>query len=241
MPGVFALLLSLFMGAALPATPEQDVQRYLAIFKGSDSHERSVEDLAWKGISDRRLYNLIEKRLLAEAPTAAKSSRENKDRVARYLRALGFSGDFKYRATIKRFMNDPVYARYADQAFKDIPYYARWNPVIAERSSWDPKLDDDANRVMNMLHSDDLLLARIGAKRVYFGTTDNAVLELLASRLRECYPRSWDGEEADAVAWMAKALGHADRERYRSLLESATTSPTRGVRNQAASALRQNR
>jgi len=236
-----ALLVSICAGATFAATPDEDVQRYLEIFKGDPRiHGMACEDLAWKGISDPRLFDLLEQRILAEEK-AARDSRPDKDRIARYMRALGFSGQMKYRPTLSRFGLDVVYMRYAGQAIDDLPQYARWNPQISAREKFDPALGDDANRVMNMLRSDDLLLQRIGAKRVYFGVTDDAVLEMLAARLKEAYPRSWEGDEADAVAWMAKALGHAAREKYRSLLEEVQSSPTRGVRNQAASALRQNR
>jgi hypothetical protein len=238
---VLAAAFSILAGPALAASPEEDVQRFIAIFQQSDAtaQNRAVEDLAWMGLSDLRLFDPIEQRILAEE-RAARESRAEKDRIARYMRALGFSGRPKYRSTLNRFTLDQVYMRYADQAIKDLPYYQRWNPIISARADWDPNLSDEANRVMNMLRSDDLLLQRIAAKRVWFGIQDEPALDLLAARLRDAYPKEWQGEEADSVAWMAKALGRADKGKYRSLLDEVVAgSPTRGVRNQAASALRQ--
>jgi hypothetical protein len=242
MRSILAFILSLLLVApALAATPDEDVDHYLGIFQGdSRIHNMTVQDLGWKGISDTRLFDLLEQRVLSEQQ-AARASRAEKDRIAHYIRALGFSGQRKYRPTLSRFGLDADYMRTANLALGDLPQYERWNPVISARATFDPSLSDDANRVMNMLRSDDVLLQRIGAKRVYFSVKDDAVVAFLATRLKEEYPKPWQGEEADAIAWMTKALGHVAKDRYRSLLEEVMQgAPAYGVRKQAGSALKQN-
>ncbi len=122
----------------------------------------------------------------------------------------------------------------------DLPDYSRWNPVISNRSSFDPKLSDDVNRVANMLRSDDLLLLRVGAKRVYFESKEDVLLELLAQQLRANYARRDlnDRERADSVAWLAKALGSSRNDKYTPLLqEVAGKSPTPIVARHAGDAL----
>src|SRR5262245_7919050 len=212
-----ALLLSLCASGALAATADEDLKHYLDIFQGDTGHERAVEELAWKGISDPRLYDVIEQRLLKDAE-AARRDREAKGRVARYIRALGFSGQEKYLPTIQRFDGDITYARYAKTALEDMPNYARWNKLIGDRAAFDPKLSDDSNRVMNMLRSGDPLLEKIGAKSVYFRDHDPAVVDLLAQKVRERY-RVSDLANADTNAWMVKGLGRAGRDKYLDLLE----------------------
>ena len=232
---VFAAI-SLLAGAAGAATPEEDVQRYIAVFQGNDAalHNKSVEELGWMGLSDPRLFDIIERRLLAEHDRA-RPERAEKDRVARYFRALGFSGQAKYQRTLVKFTSDSVYHRYATQALNDLPHYERWNPVISSRASFDPAVSDDVNRVRNMLRAQDLLLVRVGAKRAYF-QPDEAILDVIAERVRGQYSAS-DPEHVDAVAWMVKALGKTRR--HDALLEQVKASaPDRKVRNAADSALR---
>src|SRR4051812_28755760 len=106
---LFAALL--FSSAALAATPEEDLTRYIAIFSGETrGHNDAVESLAWMGISDPRLYDIIEKRVLEEADKV-KLDRNELGRVQRYLRALGFSGQAKYANTIQKYAVEKVYER----------------------------------------------------------------------------------------------------------------------------------
>src|SRR5207247_1034579 len=91
-----------------------------------------------------------------------------------------FSGQPKYVPTIEKFLKDNTYERYAGEALKDLPRYQKWNPIIANRSTFDPTYSDDANRVMNMLRSDDILLQRVGAKRIFHGVREDYLLQYLA-------------------------------------------------------------
>jgi len=234
---VIALLC--FASGAPAATPEEDVQRYVAIFRQADAaaHNKAVEELASMGLSDPRIYDPLEKRILAEHK-AVEAERAEKDRVARYIRALGFSGQEKYLPTLRSFLGNPVYERYAKDALQQQPDYQRWNPIISSRASFDPQLSDDDNRVMNMLRSDDLMLMRIAAKRVYFAPNDQALAQI-AEQVRKRYLQS-DPERVDAVAWLVKALGRTIA--YDDLLQEVKASaPDRKVRNAADSALRRKR
>jgi hypothetical protein len=208
----------LMSGLAMAASWEDDVARYVAIFSGDTSgHNDAVETLAWMGISSPRVYDLLERRLLNEAQ-GAKTSKEDKNRVARYIRALGFSGQTKYTQTISKYVGDKVYERYASTALEDLRNYQKWNPVIANRATFDPQYSDDVNRIRNMLKSDDMQLKRIGAKRIYFANQDDILLEVLSKELQTNYQKA-EGEDIDAVAWMVKALGHAKNPKYRPLIE----------------------
>jgi len=222
-----AIALLCIAPVAAAATLEEDVQRYIAVFQGSDAaeHNRAVEELAWMGISDPRLFDMLEQKILAENVAAA-STRAEKDRVARYVRALGFSGQEKYLPTLRRFADDAVYGRYARDALTQRPQYEKWNPIISNRATWDPALSDDDNRILNMLRSDDLLLMRVAAKRAYFAPNDRvlaqvaeqlrnryATLDSIAEQVRQRYPTDKHSvfvelrASIDALQWMIKALG----------------------------------
>jgi hypothetical protein len=221
---IVSLLTAFFVsGAALAATAEEDVTKYTAIFNGDAAwHNNAVESLAWMGISDTRLYDVIEQRLLKEAPIA-KGNNDEKNRVARYIRALGFSGQDKYFTTISRLVADRVYERYAQQALKELPQYKNWNPIISNRATFDPKYSDDVNRVANMLRSNDLQLKKIGAKRVYFAHKDDVLLDLLSKDMLRIYPIVTDDEDVDTAAWLVKALGSAKDPKYRAAIQEVAS------------------
>lgn len=224
---------------ACAASLEDDVLFYVSTFNGETGlHSSASEKLGFAGISDVRVFDIVEKLLLRDAPTVP-SDRENKLRVAYYIRALGFSGQSKYIPTLRGFKGDLVYELYAKNALEDMPNYQKWNPVIANRASFDPKYSDDVNRVINMLKSDDLMLKRVGAKRVYFANKDEVLLELLAKDLKANYTRDMpDSESNDWLAWVVKGLGSAKLERFRSLIQDVfDSSPNPKVRQHARLAL----
>jgi len=226
---ILAFLASLiFSGIAAAASLEEDTQRYIQIFSGGKNlHSDAADTFSWMGLSDTRLFDIVE-RLLLEDAAAARDNRSERNRVARYIRSLGFSGQTKYEPTIKKFLGDLPYERFARAALQDLPDYNKWNPIISNRSSFDPKFSDDVNRVANMLRSDDLLLLRVGAKRVYFDSKEDVLLELLARQLRANYARSDlnDRERSDSVAWLAKALGSSKNDKYVALLQEVEKKAT---------------
>jgi len=219
---ILAFLASLiFANVAVAASVEDDTQRYIQIFSGEKKlHSDAADTFSWMGLSDTRLFDIVERRLLEDAD-ASRDNRNERNRVARYIRSLGFSGQTKYEPTIKKFLGDAGYDRFARVALQDLPDYNKWNPIISNRSSFDPKFSDNVNRVANMLRSDDLLLQRVGAKRVYFDSKDDILLELLAQKLRTNYARTDlnDRERSDSVAWQAKALGSSKNDKYVALLQ----------------------
>ena len=230
----------IFSNFAAAASLEDETQRYIQIFSGEKRlHNDAADTFSWMGLSDTRLFDIVERRLLEDAD-AAQSDRSERNRVARYIRSLGFSGQSKYEPTIRKFLASVPYRRFAEAALAHLPQYNKWNPVISNRSSFDPKFSDDVNRVANMLRSDDLLLLRVGAKRVYFESKEDVLLELLAQQLRANYARTDlnDRERSDSVAWLAKALGSSRNEKYTALLqEVAGKAPTPVVARHATEAL----
>ncbi len=233
MKKMFALLASFaFIGAAGAASLQDDADRYVQVFNGDkSSHSDAADTLAWMGLSDPRLFDAIERLVLADYQ-AARNDRHDRNRVARYVRALGFSGQAKYLPTLNKLLGDRAYERFARAALDDQPDYARWNPIISNRATFDSRYSDDVNRVRNMLMSNDLMLKRLAAKRVYFAHQDDVLLELLADSLRATYVNP-PTAESDAVAWLVKALGNARKEKYLTLIEevAAKTKDNRVARH----------
>ena len=231
----------LLLACALPAaaaTEQEDLARYVQIFEGDPAqHSQAADTFSWMGLSDPRLFDLIEKRLIAEYAGVI-NDRAEKNRVARYIRSLGFSGQRKYLPTIEGLQKHPVYQRYAEDAAEELPMYEKWNPIIANRATFKPGLSDDDNRILNMLRADDLLLKKVGAKRVFFTQTRNpAVVEQLVESLKASYTNA-DPDYSDAIAWLIKSLAAQNDVQYRPLFEQvAASAPNSKVRSHAAKAL----
>jgi hypothetical protein len=236
---VLAVLLSLSVSGAVAASLEEDVQKYVGIFSGDKSgHVSGAQSLQWVGISDTRVFDLVEQRLKADAD-AVRNDRAEKDRAAWYIRALGWSGDRKYEPTLSSFLGDRTYERYAKSAIEEMRRYQKWNPIISNRATFDPKLSDDANRVMNMLVSDDLQLKVLATKRILNGQhREEPLLERLAQEAKAGYTKGGDAETTEATASMLRALGSSRNPKYVALLEDAAKSSDRKIRNGAAAGLR---
>jgi hypothetical protein len=221
--GFVFLLLPMLAPAA---TNDEDVTRYIAIFRGDKSlHASAAETLGWTGLSDTRLFDVIEERLLADYP-APREAKAERQRLAWYIRALGFSGQQKYLPTINKFLQDRDYATYARHALKDSPDYQKWNPIISDRSSFDPKLGDDANRAINMIRASDFRLKEIGAKRVYYGhVREEPIFDALAREVLASYAGA-DASNNDEVAWMLKALATSGNQKYRPVVQEVAEKTT---------------
>jgi hypothetical protein len=190
------------------------------------------------GISDTQLFDAIERRII-DGAEQGRNDREEKNEIALYIRALGFSGQSRYMPTLQKLSSDQLYGRQAKQALRDLPNYQKWNPIISDRANFNPQYSDQVNRILNMLHADDFLLKEIGAKRIYFSDKDAVLLAALADQVRAAYGRSGnDKETSDAIAWLVKALGSARQEQYLPLLrEVAAGASDRKVVKYAKRAL----
>lgn len=224
--------------AAFAATMEEDVASYTQAFaEGKSINPATLEALAWKGISDPRVFDLIEQRLTARAEEGL-NDRHVKNEVALYIRALGYSGQSKYIPTLERYRGEVTYNGYVRDALEDLPRYQRWNPIISNRANFDPRYSDEVNRIRNMLQSDDFDLKKIGAKRVYYQNKDDVLLEALAEQIRATY-MSNDERNGDSIAWMVKALGSARQEKYRPLIEEvAANAPDNVIVRHARKAMK---
>lgn len=219
-----ALILSLCIaGPAAGRTIEEDVQYYLKLLDEFSPRVQATEfeALSGVGLSDPRLFDEVEKRMLRDLESV-RNDRENRGRVAWYFRALGYSGQEKYAPTLSRFTEDKIYRNYAIAALRDMPQYAKWNPVISDRSKFDPKLTDDANRILNMLRSDDHLLQRVGAKRAFLThEPEPEVVKMLAQRLAASYKTAKSDESVETAGWLINALDRGSEGRHPLLREIA--------------------
>jgi hypothetical protein len=219
-----ALLLSATTASA--ATYEEEVTQYKQFLNDKNYQNPAFESLAWVGISDPQIFDPIEHHLTDPAERAAiENGPHGRDILGHYVRALGFSGQQKYVATLTALSSDSALGRQAKMALEDLPLYQKWNPIISNRATFDPRYSDDVNRVLNMLHSDDFSLKRIGAKRVYFANQDTVLLDTLVTEIQASYMKA-DISNEDQIAWMVKALGNARQVKYVAFLQQVAQTAT---------------
>lgn len=219
----------LFSGAASAVPLEQDVTQYAQLFSSVSNYKvETIESLAWMGLSDKRVFDPVVHHLLDDTDrTAILNEKNGQDIYAHYIRALGFSGQPEYAGTINKFLDDSHFSRQAKMALDDLALYQKWNPIISNRATFDPQYGDDVNRVLNMLHSSDFSLKRLGAKRVYFANQDGVLLDALATEIEASYMKA-DSSNEDQIAWMVKALGNAKNPKYKPFLEEVANNAKNG-------------
>ena len=213
------LIFCVLVLSAAPAASDS-LDEYIQIFTDGNSQQQTqaAKDLAWAGLSDPRLFDLIEQSMLEKYLTV-----ENKyavDDTAWLARALSCSGQEKYRATLQKVASDSPQKkirRHAENSLVQLDNYARWNPIISDTSNRDSSKSDEINRYANMLRSNDLELQRIGAKRVHnTHSYDTYLLDILDAEIRARYLEvNNDSLFIDTVAWMCKALSGSRVEAYK--------------------------
>jgi len=234
--GLLSLLVS---GFAAAASLEEDVENYVKAFSGDRSgHITAARTLAWMGISDPRVYDIVDK-LVKQSADGAQVSRGDRDLVNWYIRALGWSGNPKYSPTISTYASTRDYAKWGRDALEELPKFEKWNPIISNRATFDPKLNDDQNRAMNMLAAPDVRLKGHAAKQLYNRAMESVVQERLAQETKASYKQTGDEDTNDAIAWMLRALGSSRNPKYVAILEEALSgSSDRKIRNGAAAGLK---
>lgn len=200
---------------------EAELEDYISVFSNNDfdGQKKHINRLAWAGISDPRVFDIFESKVLSEFQLKTKQSMEES---ARYIKTLGLSGNDKYLSTLTKVLNESEskkIRRHTKTALMRLRQYKRWNPVISENLGLAPTGRLEEARVDNMLRSDYLELIKIGAKRVYYvHHDDKALLELAKQKLLKHYKTASDRVEIDTVAWLCKALASSEDESYRPVL-----------------------
>lgn len=223
-------------------TPEE----YIKTYSGNSKTDmaKASEGLAWAGLSDPKLFDIIEKNLLADLPSA-KKDRKIADYTSWLIKALSFSGNPKYKATLENIAKNAPSKTNRKWAKKSLPVlqqYAVFNPLIAPKA-WpqysQPNLDQ---RLLNMLASDNLELMRIAAKRVYYpNNRDPKMLSAINDAVLRNYQTSKkDRLHTDSMAWLCKALANSQSADYRSTVEKvAKDAPSKKLRSYAKKYVKQ--
>ena len=223
---VFLLMVSL-PGYAFDSVDEQ-IDHYLDVLSDSPVKAR-VSMLKWlkfTAITDPRLYDEIEKTPLQEYQNKQLDKVTLSD-VGHKIRALGYSGNPKYRDTLITIQSDTPNKRirgYATKALIDLGKYTHWNKLIADSDPGVEGKSTELTTYFKMLNTDDPFVQHLGARAIFEERhRDSDALELIAEKLKALYAvPGLGGQQLDTAAWFIKVLGQSGN--YRDLLTEVNQS-----------------
>lgn len=238
MKKIFALIILSIVMTATQAS-ELKPEDYFNTFSQKTilQKDKTIESLAWAGLSDPRIFDLLEKDLLDNYKTA--DSKNLLDALSWAAKGLAFSGNDKYRSTLSTVADQAGHKKlrkYAGQSLQMLDDYKKWNPVInANHADYTAAYPSEKQRFKNMLQSGEHELIRIAAKRIHYaGHYDQDLLDIAADTLEDQYPKVNDSLSVDAVAWLIKAIAGSTDPKYKALIEKIRdTAENKGVRKYA--------
>lgn len=237
---LFTFLLFLPLGLHAQMDREKDIQRFTELMESGNwaNYKEAAQLLEWAGLSDPRIFDLVEKELL-EMHAGTDKSGNDYDLISWLMKALSFSGDSKYHDTVLRIANEAKnkkVRKYARESLEQFSKYKEWNPIINSTENYNANESPEINRFANMLRSGEFELMRLAAKRIHYDHIYNDYLMgVLAGSIEANIETDFDrGVDLDSMAWMCKALGGARSEKYKPLLQKvASTAKTNKVRSYA--------
>jgi hypothetical protein len=234
------LLLLVNMPAYSFDSVDEQIDHYLVILETDNyaNKVRMLERLQWSGLSDPRLYDEIEKQLLAQYQSDGLDKYEI-SLLSHRARALGFSGNEKYRSSLAQVNKAATPKRvrqHAKKALSELGKYKGWNRLIAESDINVLGKSVEVTTYMKMLNVNDTFVQRQAARAIYHEFQDDPdLLALVADSLEGLYLKAYlDKQVQDTAAWFCKALGQNAIWDYRELLTKvAEDTPHKKIRKYA--------
>lgn len=236
---IFALMIN--MPAMAFSSDDERIDNYLSVLSVGSKKEKKtmLNRLQWSGLSDPRLFNEIESHVKAWESNIDSDGSNHDGVLPFYIRALGFSGNEKYRATIVKLYDNPHAAnvrKYSKRALRDLGRFGNWNEQIKQSNVVVAGKPAEVATYMKMLSVDDVLVQRLAARAMYHEhQRDSDLLSLAANRLKSLYLQPGLSADAqDTAAWLCKALGQNKASEYRTLLTTvAEATPHEKIRKYA--------
>ncbi|GGB80917.1 hypothetical protein GCM10011352_03280 [Marinobacterium zhoushanense] len=230
----------LAQSAAAFQTNEERIANYVSLLGSNnyDQQQKMLSRLQWSGLSDPALYDVIEQRLLAHQQT---DDRALAGLMAHHARALGYSGNEKYRPTlalVSEQASDSKLRSHAKRALGDLSAFSGWWALLPGQPTPAPGQSIESATYMQMLNTDNVFVQRLAARAIFHERiADAGLLKRSAELIQEKYlDVGMDGETEDTIAWLCKAIGQNAAAQYRSFLaDVAEKSPSRKVAKYARS------
>lgn len=221
------LFLALIAVPFLSAASEQDakVNDYIRMLQSLSPKTRinAAKYITRSGITDPRLYNIINEKLLSEYNSNTENA-NHVDEMSWMCKALAASGAERYAPTLEKISEtarNPKLKKYAKQSLSLMTEYAERNRIINSTAENDPELSAEVNQYINMLRSNNINLKRDAAKLIYrHPVSEKKLFDVLRDQLLKDYQQatSQGSKYTDTIAWMCKALGSSGLSEYRAAL-----------------------
>lgn len=229
---LFGLVILLLVHPTVNAfeSVDEQIDHYLEVLHDGSQPSKieMLQRLQWSGLSDARLYDAIEKQLLdqIEGPDLDPG---NYPILPYNIRALGFSGNEKYRAILEQLnaeADDRKFRSHASKALRQLDQYIEWNRLIEDSLYEVDGSSVEVGTYMKMLDVDNVYTQRLAARAIYHEKRiDPDLLALAAEKLERLNSRSiLDKQEDDTGAWLCKALGESGDPEYIALLATIAGS-----------------
>jgi hypothetical protein len=220
-------LMGTFLNIPVLANSSQsaEVDKYIQML-GSTSYKTRLDAaklISRSGITDSRLYTIINKKLLTEFNTKD-LNRDHIDEMSWMCKALASSGSSDYIPTFEKIIqaaNSAKLKKYAKQSLSLISEYAERNKLLNDTTNIDSNLSSEINKYIKMLKSDNITFKRDAAKLIYRGQfSEKKLFDVLSDELLKGYKQTStnDRNYIDAMAWMCKALASSGMTEYKQTL-----------------------
>ena len=198
--------------------------------------KKVILELAQKGISSPKLFDIAEQRILN---TYQDESDENLEILYWLIRAIGFSGNSKYKASLmavsEKTTSKDIKSNIAE-VLEILPKYEAWNSQLGKGIETASEDNIDRIRIANALSAEDMYLVKMGSKMLYRSRSDNHELLKVAEQvvLNNYLNESTRDQYAEALSWICKSLGEFGQGRYHSTLSKvANNAASKKVRKYA--------
>lgn len=236
----FLLALIMSVPALAFSTIDEQIDSYLQTLDQSSvaAKRKVLERLQWSGLTDARLYDEIEKTILSQYQT--KQKKTELKLLFYYVRALGYSGNEKYRSTLNEVHASAAHRntrKYAKKALADFDRYVSWNELIANSEAGVTGKSAEITAYFKMLNTDNAPIQRMAAKATYHQQLqDNDLLQLFKNKLEAMYLKpDLTKLQQDAGAWFSKAIGQSEQVEYGEFLTTVVeNTPYKQIRKHAA-------
>jgi len=221
----------------------EDIERYVDVFSKQNTTQQiqACKELEYAGLSDARIFELVEDKLLQVYQTA-----KDGDSVAYatwLTRALAYSGQDKYRNTLQAVAGHAGHRKLSKQAsvsLKALDDYIVWTPIIGNTADYNRDKSLEINRLGNMLRGQVAALQKLAATRMIADEQfDPYLLLTLQQKISGMLGSKADAATEDALVWMLRALASSRSAQYQSTLqEAASHAASSSVRKYAANYLK---
>ncbi len=219
---------------------DKRINGFLQILKTDNDSDKiqMLERLQWSGISDPRLFDVIEKFVLSNYEQSQYDAPELKI-LANYIRALGYSGNMKYQSTLSDVSKQAASSRvtkYAKRALQDLDKFAPWVELIANSNVTVKGKSAEVEMYMRMINVNNIFVQRLAARAIFHERiNDQDLLNLIAKKLKSVYLRGdLDRQSQDTAAWFCKAIGQSAKPEFTTFLKTVSeTTPHKRIQKHA--------